>query len=44
MSLKQKSVIRDKVSHYILIKVLIRQVGVTTLNAYVLKVDLGGIV
>lgn len=44
MSLKQKSIIRDKVSHYILIKVLIHQVGVTTLNAYVLKVDLGGIV
>ena len=44
MSLKQKSIIRDKVSHYIVIKVLIHQVGVTTLNAYVLKVDLGGII
>ena len=31
-------------SHYILIKMLIHQVGVTTLNAYVLKVDLGGVI
>ena len=44
MSLKKKIIIRDKVSHYIVIKVLIHQVGVTTLNAYVLKVDLGGII
>lgn len=42
MSLKQKSIIRDKVSHYIVM--LIHQVGVTTLNAYILKVDLGGII
>lgn len=44
MSLKQKSITREKVSHYILIKMLIHQVGVTTLNAYILKVDLGGVI
>lgn len=41
---KTKSIIRDKVSHYILIKVLIHQVDVTTLNVYVLKIYLEGVI
>lgn len=40
---KTKNIIRDKVSHYILINVFIHQVAVTTLNVYELKMSVGGV-